>query len=47
MKRFKNNVQRSPRNIYFKDETIKWNDPRLTYEIPRNETTNNPLITTF
>lgn len=47
MKRFKNDVQRSPRNIYFKDETIKWNDPRLTYELPRNETTNNPLITTF
>lgn len=47
MKRFKNDVQRSPRNIYFKDETIKWNDPRLTYETPRNETTNNPLITTF
>ena len=44
MKRFKNDVQRSPRNIYLKDETIKWNDPRLTYEIPRNETTNNPLI---
>lgn len=47
MKRFKNDVQRSPRNIYFKGETIKWNDPRLTYELPRNETTNNPLITTF
>ena len=47
MKRFKNDVQRSARNIYFKDETIKWNDPRLTYELPRNETTNNPLITTF
>lgn len=47
MKRFKNDVQRSPRNIYFKGETIKWDDPRLTYELPRNETTNNPLITTF
>ena len=47
MKRFKHDVQRSARNIYFKDETIKWNDPRLTYELPRNETTNNPLITTF
>ena len=44
MKRFKIDIQRSGRNAYHKGETIKWDDPRLTYQLPQNETSNNPLI---
>ena len=44
IKRFKYDNKRSARNLYFKEEAIKWNDPRLTYEIPQNETINNTLI---
>lgn len=44
IKRFKYDNKRSARNLYFKEEAIKWNDPRLTYEIPQNEMINNTLI---
>ena len=44
IKRFKYDNKRSARSLFFKEEAIKWDDPRLVYEIPQNETTNNPLI---
>ena len=44
MKRFKLDIQRSGRNIYYSNQIIKWDDPRLTYQLPQNETSNNPLI---
>ena len=44
MKRFKIDIQRSGRNIYYPNQIIKWDDPRLTYQLPQNETSNNPLI---
>lgn len=44
MKRFKIDIQRSGRNVYHTNETIKWDDPRLTYQLPQNESTNNPMI---
>ena len=44
MKRFKIDIQRSGRNIYYPNQIIKWDDPRLIYQLPQNETSNNPLI---
>ena len=44
IKRFKYDNKRSARSLFFKEEAIKWDDSRLVYEIPQNETTNNPLI---
>ena len=44
MRRFKNEVKRSPRNSFLQGATIKWDDARLIYEIPQQESTNNQLI---
>ena len=44
MRRFKNNVERSVRNGFLSGTTIKWDDPRLVYEIPQHEASNNQLI---
>ena len=44
MRRFKNNVERSVRNGFLSGTTIKWDDPRLVYEIPQHESSNNQLI---
>ena len=44
MRRFKNNIKRSPRSGYLQGETIKWDDARLVYEIPQHESSNNQLI---
>ncbi len=42
IKRFKYDNKRSARSLFFKEEAIKWDDSRLVYEIPQNETTQQP-----
>lgn len=42
MKRFQSSVTRSTLSHALKGETYKYNDPRLTFEAPTNEVTNNP-----
>lgn len=44
MKRFKKSVARTARSQYFVGESISYSDPRLTYQIPQRETSNNIAI---
>lgn len=42
MKRFKLNTTRDTRSGFLTGEKVNWDDPRLTFEAPSNEFTNNP-----
>lgn len=44
MKRFRKSMVRGSNNVSLAGETIRYDDPRLTFEIPEREITNNPNL---
>lgn len=44
MKRLKKDVKRGPNHLFSAGETLKYDDPKLTFSIPQSEVQNNPNL---